>query len=70
MLKVFKGGGIRKGMSRASEWGMGEEPVKCTEQVTAVGHEGCLLLKTLRNDTEHISVILQKGKTGLAVHQL
>lgn len=62
MLKVFKGGGIRKGMSRASEWGMGEEPVTCTEQVTAMGHEGSLQLKTLRNDTEHISELFCKGE--------
>lgn len=47
MQEVFKGGDIRKGMSRASELGEGEEPMKRAEQVTAVGHEGSPPLETL-----------------------
>lgn len=73
MQEVFKRGDIRKGMSGASELGKGEEPVKCAEQVTAVR----VLMKApshwkpseqLRR--MHLRVILQREKTGIAVHQL
>lgn len=56
-------------MSGASEPGKGEEPVKCAEQVIAVGHEGSHWKPSEEPRRTHLRVILQRGKAGLAVDQ-